>query len=102
MRLVSLTWRRREEEKDWTLLLHPIVTDRTRPGVVEQLWELSGIDRTLPLLRPVVFKLTCPVATGTLLEVTGRWGCNTPVLCLHLGTANHAYHASSSIQIIHA
>ena len=28
--------------------------------------------------------------------------CNTPVLCLHLGTANHAYHASSSIQIIHA
>ena len=24
------------------------------------------------------------------------------VLCLHLGTANHAYHASSSIQIIHA
>ena len=28
--------------------------------------------------------------------------CNTPVLCLHLGTANHAYHASSSNQIIHA
>ena len=30
------------------------------------------------------------------------YNCNTPVLCLHLGTANHAYHASSSIQIIHA
>jgi hypothetical protein len=28
--------------------------------------------------------------------------CNTPVLCLHLGTANHAYHASSSILITHA
>ena len=28
--------------------------------------------------------------------------CNTPVLCQHLGTANQAYHASSSILIIHA
>ena len=28
--------------------------------------------------------------------------CNTPVLCLHLGIANHTYHASSSIQILHA
>ena len=32
-------------EKDRTLMLHPIVTDRT-----------------------------CPVATETLLETTGRWG----------------------------
>ena len=31
-----------------------------------------------------------------------RHGCNTPVLCLHLGTANHTYHASSSILIIPA
>ena len=28
--------------------------------------------------------------------------CNTPVLCLHLVTANHTYHASSSILILHA
>jgi len=28
--------------------------------------------------------------------------CNTPVLRKHLGTANHAYYASSSIIIIHA
>jgi hypothetical protein len=28
--------------------------------------------------------------------------CNIPVLCKHLGTANHAYCASSSIIIIHA
>ena len=33
-------------EKDRTLMLHPIVIDRTRP-----------------------------VVTGTLLETTGRWGC---------------------------
>ena len=37
-------------------------------------------------------------------EVERRSGgrCNTPVLCKHLGTANHAYYASSSIIIIHA
>ena len=35
-----------ELEKDRTLMLHPIVTDRMRP-----------------------------VATSTLLEMTGRWGC---------------------------
>ena len=28
--------------------------------------------------------------------------CNTPVLCQHLGTVNHTYHASSNILIIHA
>ena len=28
--------------------------------------------------------------------------CNTPVLCLHLGIANHTYRASSSILFIHA
>jgi hypothetical protein len=31
-----------------------------------------------------------------------RLGCNTPVLRKHLGIANHAYYASSSIIIIHA
>ena len=33
-------------EKDWTLMLRPIMTDRT-----------------------------CPIVTGTLLEMTGRLGC---------------------------
>ena len=31
-------------------------------------------DRTL-MLRPIVTHRTRPVATGTLLETTGRWGC---------------------------
>ena len=47
VRPVPLTWRHREEEKDQTLMLRPIVIDRTRPVVVEQLWELIGSDRTL-------------------------------------------------------
>ena len=34
---------------------------------------------------------------GTSSIDSGTHDCNTPVLCLHLGTANHAYHASSSI-----
>ena len=34
----------------------------------------------------------------TLMEES----CNTPVLCLHLGIANHTYRASSSILFIHA
>ena len=45
-----------------------------RPVAVEQLWELSRLDRMLPLLRSVVIELTRPVAAGTLLEVSGRWG----------------------------
>ena len=47
VRSVSLTWQHREEEKDQTLMLRPIVTDRTRPVVVEQLWELTGREWTL-------------------------------------------------------
>ena len=47
MRLVLLMWQHREEEKDRTLMLRPIMTNRTRPVVVEQLWELTGSDRTL-------------------------------------------------------
>ena len=39
-------------EKDWTLMLRPIVTDRTRP-----------------------------VTTGTLLETTRRWGCYIRLVC---------------------
>ena len=74
MRPVPLMWRHREEEKDQMLMLRPIVTDRTCSVSVEQLWELSGLDRMLPLLRPVVIELTRPVTTGTLLEVTRRWG----------------------------
>ena len=31
-------------------------------------------DRKL-MLRPIVTDRTCPIATGTLLETTGRWGC---------------------------
>ena len=31
-------------------------------------------DQTLTL-RLIVTDRTCPVATGTLLEMTGRWGC---------------------------
>ena len=73
MRPVLLMWRRREEEKDHTLLLCPIMTDRTCPVAVEQLWELSRLDRTLSLMCPVVIELTRPVATGTLLKVTGHW-----------------------------
>ena len=49
MRPVPLTWRNREEEKDRTLILCPIVIDRTCSVVVERLWK-------------------------TLLEVTERWG----------------------------
>ena len=49
MRPVKLTYGdvddKEKLEKDRTLMLRPIVTDRTRP-----------------------------VATGTLLEMTGRWG----------------------------
>ena len=48
MRLIRLTYGdvgdAEKVEKDWTLMLRPIVIDRTRP-----------------------------VATGTLLETTGRW-----------------------------
>ena len=54
-------------------MVRPIVTNRMFPVAVEQLWELSGLDQTLPLLRPVVIELTRPVAAGTLLEVTERW-----------------------------
>ena len=55
-------------------------------------------------------------APATAVEAAARWlraggharpgpvpeACNTPVLCLHLVTANYAYHASSSILITHA
>ena len=34
-------------EKERTLMLRPIVTDWTCPVAVEQLWELTGSDRTL-------------------------------------------------------
>ena len=34
-------------EKDRTLVLRLIVTDRTHPVMVEQLWELTRNDRTL-------------------------------------------------------
>ena len=42
-------------------MLRPIVIDRTRPVIVEQLWELSGLDWMLPLLRPVMIEPTSPV-----------------------------------------
>ena len=74
MRPVLLTWQHREEEKDRTLMLCPIMIDQTHPVAVDQLWELFGLDQTLPLMCPVVIELTCPVVNGTLLEVTGRWG----------------------------
>ena len=50
-------WQRREEEKDWTLMLRPIVTDRTLPVAKQRLGELSRNDRTLAGLRPAVIKL---------------------------------------------
>ena len=37
-----------------------------------------------------------------LNEMVEAGVCNTPVLCLHLGIANHTYRASSSILFIHA
>ena len=47
VRPVLLTWQHREEEKDRTLMLCPIMTDQMRPVMVEQLWELTGSDRML-------------------------------------------------------
>ena len=46
---------------------------------------------------------TTPVPSPSPMRVLahGRARCNTPVLCLQLGIANHAYHASSSILVIH-
>ena len=41
-------------EKDRTLMLRPIVTDRTRPVAKQRLGELSGNDQTLASRRPVV------------------------------------------------
>ena len=37
-------------------------------------------DRTLTLC-PIVTNRTRPVATGTLLETTGRWGCCVWSIC---------------------
>ena len=72
MRLVPLTWQHREEEKDRTLLHRPIVIDRTRPVTVQQLWELSRLDRTLPLLRPVMIKLTSLVVVWLSRDLSGN------------------------------
>ena len=51
MRVVRLTYGDigdvEKLEKDRTLMLRPIVTDWTCPVAVEQLWELTGSDRTL-------------------------------------------------------
>ena len=44
---------------------------RMCPVAVERLWELSRLDRMLPLLRPVVIELTRPVVNGTSLEAIG-------------------------------
>ena len=53
------------------MMLRPIMTDQTCSVTVEQLWELSGLDQTLLVLRSVVIKLTRSVMNGTSLEMTG-------------------------------
>jgi hypothetical protein len=55
------------------------------------------------LPRPFYRHPPGPSAVSALADMqAGRGHSNTPVLRKHLGTANHAYYASSSIIIIHA
>ena len=45
---------------------------RMRPITVERLWELSGLNRTLPLLRPIT-SLQCVQCVASELVREGRW-----------------------------
>ena len=63
MRNISDAW---QLEYDRTQVLRLVVQEWTRSVAKQRLGELFGNDQTLAGLRPV--------ATGTLLEVTGRWG----------------------------
>ena len=61
-------------ENDRTQVLRPVVQERTRPVAKPRFRKLFENDRTLACLRPIAYNRTHPVTTGTLLEVTGRWG----------------------------
>ena len=56
--------------------MHPIRLTYGDVGDAEKLEK----DRTL-MLRPIMTDRTCPVVTGTLLETTGRWGCCVWSVC---------------------
>ena len=61
-------------ENDQTQVLRPVIQEQMRLIVKQRFGKLSRNDRTLAGLRPVAYNRTRPVANGTLLEVTGRWG----------------------------
>ena len=52
--------------------LCPPTCDQTRPVAKQRLVELSGNDRTLAGLSPVVQERTCPVARQRLEELSGN------------------------------
>ena len=74
------------------------VDDITEPLTTYELHIPDGNNTSIMVAVGVV----SPIDRTKTPRIHGSVICNTPVLCLHLGTANHAYHASSSILITHA